>query len=87
MEGAIGCQDGGGANGYLAPGCPAYGRPTHTHTRPPRQSPPTPLLGADVYAPSTGRMRSTLPPNPPAHPVGAHLFRLGSAPQLGCGDH
>ena len=28
------------------------------------------------------------PPNPipPAHPVGAHLFRLGSAPQLGCGD-
>ena len=82
----MGCQDGGGANGYLAPGCPAYVRPTRTHTRPPRQSPPLPSLGADVYAPSTGRMRSNLPPNPPAHPVGAHLFRLGSAPQLGCGD-
>ena len=65
----MGCQDGGGASGYLAPGCPAYGRPPRTHARPPRQSPPTPLLGADVYAPSTGRMRSTLPPNPPAHPV------------------
>ena len=23
----MGCQDGGGASGYLAPGCPACGRP------------------------------------------------------------
>ena len=52
-EEAIGCQDGGGANGYPAPGCPAYVRPTRTHTRPPRQSPPLPSLGADVYTPST----------------------------------
>ena len=38
---------------------------TAAHAKPPRQSPPLPPLGADVYAPSTGRMRSTLPTQPP----------------------
>ena len=50
------------------------GNPRHCHVAP------------TFTPPSTGRMRSTPQPNPPAHPVGAHLFRLGSAPQLGCGD-
>ena len=37
------------------------------HARPPRQSPSLPR-GADVYAPSTGRMRSTPPTQSPCPP-------------------